>query len=217
VSPSAPRVSNEMTMAGNAKVRRPDGSDGAIPRGDDPDAVLRRGDDSAFDQIVAAHQSRVARLAYRLLGWSEDVDDVVQEVFLAALKAMPRFKGRARLATWLTTITVNQCRNVRRRRLVRLAFLRRSDAKRDEAHHDNSPTADAETFDRVRRAVLALPVRYREAVVLRYLEEMPVAEVGRALGISVGAVEMRLHRARARLHESLQHVMEEQTDAGRSD
>ena len=200
-------------MPDNAKVRPPDGSDGADPRDDDPDAVLveqfLRGDQSAFDLIVTAHQGRVARLAYRLLGWSEDVDDVVQEVFMAALKAMPRFKGGSRLSTWLAAITVNKCRNARRRRFVRLAFLRRSEARRDEVHHDNSATSDAETFDRVRRAVLALPVRHREVVVLRYLEGMPVAEVGRTLGLSVGAVEMRLHRARARLHDSLQHLMEE--------
>ncbi|MCX5684274.1 MAG: sigma-70 family RNA polymerase sigma factor [Planctomycetota bacterium] len=102
---------------------------GAVRREDDEDANLvgrfLRGDGAAFDQLVKAHQDRVARLAYRLLGWSGEVDDVVQEVFLAVFKNIAGFRGDCRVSTWLTAITVNKCRSARRSRLLRLDFLRR--------------------------------------------------------------------------------------------
>lgn len=189
---------------------------GAARREDDEDAHLvgrfLRGDGAAFDQLVSAHQDRVARLAYRLLGWSGEVDDVVQEVFLAVFKNVAGFRGDCRVSTWLTTITVNKCRSARRRRLARLAFLRRlSDEPRAAA--SPSPTveegATPAELDRIRAAVLALPVRHREAVVLRYLEGMPVAEVGRALGLSEGATGVLLHRARARLKDRLADLVED--------
>jgi RNA polymerase sigma-70 factor (ECF subfamily) len=186
---------------------------GAVRREDDEDAHLvgrfLRGDGAAFDQLVSAHQDRVARLAYRLLGWSGEVDDVVQEVFLAVFKNVAGFRGDCRVSTWLTTITVNECRSARRRRFARLAFLRRlSDEPRAAA--SSPPAAEAPAaLDRIRAAVQALPARYREAVVLRYLEGMPVAEVGRALGVSEGATGVLLHRARARLKDRLADLVED--------
>src|SRR5687767_15254679 len=81
-----------------------------------------------FEQVVEQHQANVARLARRLLGWTganNDVDDVVQDVFLAVLKGLPRFRGHSTLSTWITRITINACRSHRRRRIVRLAFLDR--------------------------------------------------------------------------------------------
>jgi RNA polymerase sigma-70 factor (ECF subfamily) len=189
---------------------------GAVRREDDEDALLvgrfLRGDGAAFDQLVRAHQDRVARLAYRLLGWSGEVDDVVQEVFLAVFRNVSRFRGDCRVSTWLTTITVNKCRSARRRRFVRLAFLRRlSDEPRAAA--SSRPAAEeggaAAAIDRVRIAVQALPARYREAVVLRYLEGMSIAEVGSALGISESATRVLLHRARARLKDRLSDLVED--------
>ena len=82
------------------------------------DAVLvtpvSRHDYAAFERIVAEHHPRVAGLAYRLLGWADEVDDVVQDVFLKALRNLTGFEGRSRLSTWLTRITVNTCRTHRR-------------------------------------------------------------------------------------------------------
>jgi len=170
-----------------------------------------RGDASAFDRIVAMHQGRVARLAYRLLGWPGDVDDVVQEVFLAALRGRRRFRGRASLSTWLTAITINKCRSHRRKRLLQLRLVAGSRAKGSQtpAAPADQQTTDRETLDRVRRAVRVLPARYREVVVLRYLEEMPVETVGEVLRISRNTVQVRLHRARGRLKELLAGLIEE--------
>jgi RNA polymerase sigma-70 factor (ECF subfamily) len=140
-----------------------------------------------------------------------DSADVVQEVFLAVLTKLGEFRGECRFSTWLTAITVNKCRHVRRQRLLRLAFLRRakSGAVAAAAGPGVSEELGPEALDRVRRAIRALPARHREVVVLRYLEEMPVAEVSRALGISAHAADMRLHRARGRLREALSDLVEE--------
>lgn len=174
-------------------------------------ARFARGDGSAFAEIVSAHQGRISRLVYRLLGWRDEADDVVQEVFLAALKNLRRFRGRSSLSTWLTRIAINKCRTHRRRRFLRERLFR---AAGDEAGLVRVGPADrahmaGETFERVRRAVARLPGRYREVVVLRYLEEMPVEQITRTLGLSRNAVEVRLHRARQRLRAALAGLIEE--------
>ena len=157
------------------------------------------GDASAFDEVVATHQQRVARLAQRLLGWPQDVEDVVQDVFLAALGNLKNFRGDSSLATWLATITLNKCRSHRRKRFLRWRSLRQKESETLAEQEAPGETTETETLERVRRAVRALPARYREVVVLHYLEEMPVAEVGKVLRISRGAAEVRLHRARTRM------------------
>lgn len=170
-----------------------------------------RGDQAAFDRIVHLHQGRVAALARRLLGWPDDVDDVVQEVFVAALGGLKRFRGEAALATWLAAITVNACRKHRRRRLLWLRFLGGA-ATQSRATSTESPEPAAarnERSDRVRHAVRRLPAKYREVVVLYYLEQMPVADLCRVLGISRSAAEARLYRARVRLKDSLAGILEE--------
>ncbi len=170
----------------------------------------RAGAADALAALVERYQPRIARLAYRLLGWSGDVDDVVQEVFTAALRALPRFRGQAAIETWLYRITVNECRRVRRRSLLRLRFFRRVLAER----HNPRPAAppetalrERETFQRVRQAVQDLPPRYREVVVLHYLEGLAVAEIAAITGLSSGAVEVRLHRARQRLRSALADLL----------
>ena len=156
---------------------------------------------STFPQLVAQHQARVAGLAYRLLGWRADVEDVVQDVFVTALEYLPGFRGDCRLDTWLYRLTVSQCRRERRRRFFRWRLLR---AARDEAEPP-APGA-AETQERaaeVRAAVRSLPQRYREVVVLRYLEDLPIEEIALILGLRRNAVEVRLTRARERLRQML--------------
>jgi len=163
-------------------------------------AAFVAGDESAFERIVVAHHERVARLAYRLLGWREDVDDVVQDVFLAALKRLNRFRGEASLATWLTTITLNTCRAYRRKHLLRLRWWMSATAT---AQQSVKAEFDDETGERVRQAVRALPANFREVIVLFYLEDWSGREIAKLLEISENAVDVRLHRARERLRITL--------------
>ena len=173
---------------------------------------FRRGDDSAFDRIVERHSAEVAALANRLLGWPGEVDDVVQDVFVAAFVSLKKFRGECRPRTWLYTITVNKCRS--RRARWRRRRLGRLDDSEVMAGHDESaerPAMDEETFVTVRRAVQVLPRKYREVVVLRYLQGLEPGEISELLGIRVNAVQVRLNRARARLREHLGNLLEEES------
>ncbi|MFQ5807930.1 MAG: RNA polymerase sigma factor [Phycisphaerae bacterium] len=164
----------------------------------------------SFDELVAGHRQRVARLCFRLLGWREDVEDVVQEVFLAAFGALPKFRGHSSVSTWLTRITVNACRShVRRRLRLRRLFLgTRESTKPRIGQPAERELMDHERCERVRRAVRKLPPKYREVVVLRYLEELAVPEIGQVLGLSRNAVEVRLSRARRQLKTDLAGLLE---------
>jgi RNA polymerase sigma factor (sigma-70 family) len=155
--------------------------------------------DVEFDQVVREHERAVARLAYRLLGWRDRqaVEDVVQEVFLVALRRLRAFRGQSSIGTWLMGITINACRAHRRRTMLRLKWLRQARPAPDAA------PADDETAARVRDAVAQLPPRDREVMVLFYLEELPVVQIADLLGVKRNAVEVRLHRARRRLKTQL--------------
>ena len=160
-----------------------------------------RGDESAFERIVERYSAEVAALANRLLGWPGDVEDVTQDIFLAAFLGLRKFRRDCKLKTWLFTITINKCRSFRHRRLLRLRWLPRSPTNRD------SPM-NAEDFERVRRAVAALPAKYREPVVLTYLQGLAADQISRMLGISRNALHVRLSRARERLKNDLAELWE---------
>lgn len=168
---------------------------------------VARGDAEAFEVLVALYQPRVTRLAHRLLGWSGEVEDVVQDVFLAVLKHRRGYRRNATLWTWLTAITLNTCRSHSRRR----GFLRKLTSvfvsPRVAAAADAEPMQN-ELAREVQFAVAALPSRDREVVVLFYLEHRTVSEMSRVLNTSANAIDVRLHRARAKLRQSLQHFME---------
>ena len=188
--------------------------DAASSRNGSTEALLAarcaRGDAAAFDELIAAHRDRLGRLVYRLLGWSADADDVVQEVFLSALRGLKRFRGEGSLSTWLTRIAINECHSHRRKLRVRLRALSGAARQAQEIPpRSDAASMDGETFTRVRQAVQALPPRYREVVVLRYLEEMPTEQVAEVLALARRAVDVRLHRARRRLKELLGDLIEE--------
>lgn len=166
-------------------------------------ARFRAGETAAFDEIVAVHQQRIAALVCRLLDGRDEAEDVVQEVFLSVLQNLNGFRGKCKFSTWLTTIALNKCRSHNRRRLLRLRVLPWLARMRSPAPHAHRHVESAETHRQVHRAVRRLPAKYREPIVLRYFEEMSVPEIGRVLGISTGAVEVRLSRARGRLKEML--------------
>lgn len=171
---------------------------------------LRARDESALLELVREHQDSVMRLAGRLLGWRSDPDDVVQEVFLAAWEKLAEFRGEARIATWLYTVTVNACRRHQRRRLSQWNLLERL-RNRQPQRSSTAPTSrldDQEVGEQVRRAIRTLPARYREVVVLRYLEDLPIAAIAAIVGVQPNTVETRLSRARKRLQSSLSHFAE---------
>ncbi|MFA6110915.1 MAG: sigma-70 family RNA polymerase sigma factor [Candidatus Latescibacterota bacterium] len=175
-------------------------------RADVPELVARcqRGDHLAFGELVRREQQRVCQLAYRILGNSSELDDVVQEVFMAVYRRLSTFRGEAHFSTWVTRIAVNVCRRtLRRRRFSRLLFgpdLEREDAGRP------LPLTVLEREEEARAltgAVADLPEKLRLVVILRYYEELPCEEVAAALGCNVGTVRSRLFNARQQLKERM--------------
>lgn len=159
----------------------------------------RAGDSAAFDEIVARYHERVARVACRLSGRPQDVDDIVQDVFLRVLQRINTFRASASFSTWLIAIAVNCCRSRGRRQALRkrvMWALWRRGVKNEAAR-------PADLAARVQDAVSRMPATYREPIVLRYLEELSIGEIAEILNISTSAVEARLSRGRQRLKSIL--------------
>ena len=121
------------------------------------------------------------------------------------------FRGTSGVWTWLSRITVNECRKRMRHKWLWRRFLASPATRGQAVGGDRVPPRPAgdEQADQIRRAVAALPAKLREAIVLHYLQEMPVGEVGQVLGLSETAVSVRLHRARQRLKGELRTLWEE--------
>ena len=181
------------------------------------------GDDRAFEDIVERYQGRLYRLVCRLTS-DTDAPDVLQETFLQVYRHLSSFRGDSRFATWVYRIATNAALMHRRARTRRPsesldAFLPCFDAN---GLHRGTP-AELQAASRVdelldrrtlaisaRGALARLPDLYRDAFVLRDLEEMPTADVADALGIEPAAVRQRVHRARLMLRGYLAHLVEEQ-------
>jgi RNA polymerase sigma-70 factor (ECF subfamily) len=167
----------------------------ASSRDEEREAVeaSRRGEREAFDRLVLRYQRDVYRLCYRFVNNHEDANDLAQEVFLRAWRAIPRFRGQSSFATWLYRIGVNACLNFR-------ALRRPQTLELPEAVADPVPGAEArlETDDearRVREAVERLPEKQRATLILKVYHELTHEEVAEILGSTVGTVKANLFHA----------------------
>ena len=166
--------------------------------------AARRGDAAAQASLFETHKRRVAHQILRMTGDAASVDDLVQEVFIAAFRRLDDFRGEAQLETWLHRIAINKVRNwwdSRRRRLAR---------ERAGARPDNdvavSPEGHAEASERLARlydALGELPPKFREAFVARAIEGLSLDDASERLGVPISTVSYRARRAEALLCEAL--------------
>lgn len=183
---------------------------------------LRRRDERAFNELVRTHWPRVYGLVYRMLGRADEAEDVTQDVFVQAFKAIDQFRGDARLSTWLFRIAVNGCKN-------RTKYLsRREDGREDlEAMAERVPLREAkgvtssdvarpdeaydghETERVVREGLARVEPDFREVVVLRDVEGLSYDEIGQITGLAEGTVKSRLHRGRAQLRAYVEAALGE--------
>jgi RNA polymerase sigma-70 factor, ECF subfamily len=187
------------------------GDPGQVEKSREQELIARaqKGDRSAFAALLRDHQDEVYTLARRLVGDPHLASDVAQEAMIRAWRALPRFRGEARLSTWLYRITVNT------------AWTHKERAKRHhgasiEDHLDIPAPVDSghpemageilELRERLRRALDDLPDAQREVVVLKDIYGWSHAEIAESMGISVTAAKVRLHRARARLAKDLEET-----------
>lgn len=168
-------------------------------------ARVRAGDRRAFEELVITYQHRVFGVAARMLGNRAEAEEIAQETFLRAHRALPEFRGEARLSTWLPAIASRLCLN-------RLASPDRRLARDDDAlaaapsHEPDAATAleRSELDTALRDAIAALPEERRIVVILRDIEGLSYEEIAEALAVQPGTVRSRLHRARMDLKAKLE-------------
>lgn len=171
---------------------------------DDQAAVEKvlAGDVSAFEGIVERWQGPLINLAYRFCHDRGRAEEMAQDAFLRAYRALAQWRRDAVFSTWLFALATNLYRSELRRIPIRNVRLQ------DVAEPADSRASDGGLEDRdrdlaVRRAVLALPVKYREALTLFYFHEMDVPAAARSLGLPEGTVKARLFRGRELLRGKL--------------
>jgi RNA polymerase sigma-70 factor (ECF subfamily) len=177
-------------------------------------AGLQSGREEAYERLIARFQQPVYNLAYRLLNDSGDACDVTQEVFLKVFRNVGHFRARSSLRTWIYRIAVNESHN-RRRWLFR---HRHNEVGLDEEFEDSEPReraipdAGRSPFDRaldsekhalIEEALTRINPSFREAVVLRDVEDLSYEEIAEILQISMGTVKSRILRGREALRQRL--------------
>lgn len=187
----------------------------AVPTDEELVAAYLQGDKEAFEELVLRYEDRLYRLSFRMLGNHHDALDAVQEILIKLMAALPKFEGRSRFGTWLYRLAANTCLDLRRKR-------GRSAAESLDATLQYSPGASLsmleenqamETPDEyvdhqyrenlIRVALEQLPESQRQLLILRDLEDLSNSQVAEMLGIEVGALKARLHRARQALKRVL--------------
>jgi RNA polymerase sigma-70 factor (ECF subfamily) len=181
----------------------------------------------AFESLVRRHERRVFRVTFAVLGNVEDAEEAMQDAFIKAFRHLDQFRRESRFTTWLTRIAVNEA-------------LQKRQARKDFASLDDSreiPEPSEEQFaprrfetwradpekqygrQELRRmiedAVQSLPAIYREAFVLRDIEEMSAEDAAETIGVTVGALKSRLLRARLMMRETLAAALEQPPTLGR--
>jgi len=173
---------------------------------------VKAGRAAAFGDLVERHQRSVYGIVSRIVHNRDDVDDVVQEVFVLAYQSIRSFREESSFSTWLHRIAVNTALKHLKKMKVRhaisiddpetgLAATLSSDNGRD---HAQEAALDHEQNLAVRRAVDSLPEKHRAVVVLHYFENFSCEEIAQILGCSVGTVWSRLHYAGRKLRDSLE-------------
>jgi RNA polymerase sigma-70 factor (ECF subfamily) len=158
-------------------------------------AAHANGDPDAFTELVHRHRDRLWAVAVRTLGDREDAADALQEALISAFRNASSFRGDAAVTTWLHRIVVNACLDRIRRRAARPTVPL---GEHDPPSRRDAP-AQVDTRLAVRAALAALPVEQREALVLVDMEDLPVVEAARLLGVPEGTVKSRCSRGRTAL------------------
>ena len=165
-------------------------------------ARVLTGDVNAFAGVVERWQGPLIHLAYRFCGDRGRAEEMAQEAFLRAYRALSKFRGDAAFSTWLFALATNLYASELRRIPQRALAL--EDAA--EAADPACMVSDLENAERdraVRRAVLAMPAKYREPLLLYYFHEMDLEKAALSLGLPQGTMKARLHRGRELLRSKL--------------
>jgi RNA polymerase sigma-70 factor (ECF subfamily) len=177
----------------------------------------RAGDQKATDELLGRHEMRVYRYGLRMCGNEDDAKDVLQETLIAAFRNLQTFRGDSALSTWLYQIARSFCIKQRRRREGEPQHHESMDAQEVRSLASDAPTSDNRSHARevtalIQAAIGTLHSDQREALVLRDVEGLSAEEAAEVVGIEVGALKSRLHRARMQLKQQLAAVLDARSD-----
>lgn len=178
---------------------------------------VQRGDKAAFDLLVVKYQRKIFRLISRLIRDSAEVEDVAQEAFIKAYRALPNFRGESAFYTWLYRISINTAKNWlvsqgRRAPTSTEADIEEAETFDDGEHLRELNTPDAmlltkQVAEAVNRAIDRLPEDLKTAIVLRELEGFSYEEISETMNCPIGTVRSRIFRAREAIAEELRPVL----------
>ncbi|MFN9677491.1 MAG: RNA polymerase sigma factor RpoE [Betaproteobacteria bacterium] len=178
---------------------------------------VQRGDKRAFELLVSKYQRKIFRLLSRLIRDPAEIEDVAQEAFLKAYRALPNFRGESAFYTWLYRIAINTAKNhlvAQGRRAPTTTETEVEDAENfddaDQLRDYNTPDAmllSRQVGEAVNRAIEKLPEDLRTAVVLRELEGLSYEEIAEAMNCPIGTVRSRIFRAREAIASELRPLL----------
>ncbi|MFA7668590.1 MAG: RNA polymerase sigma factor RpoE [Burkholderiaceae bacterium] len=188
-------------------------------------ARVQRGEKRAFDLLVLKYQRKIMRLLSRMIRDPSEIEDVTQEAFIKAYRALPQFRGDSAFYTWLYRIAINTARNwqaARSRRPVTSSLVETADGETfDEIDNltdistPESVLASRQIAETVNAAMQSLPEDLRTAILLREIEGMSYEDIAQSMGCPIGTVRSRIFRAREAIASQLKSVMGGDPDSDR--
>jgi RNA polymerase sigma-70 factor (ECF subfamily) len=175
--------------------------------------LSRGGDRRAFAELVELYKDKIYHLGYRMLNQKQEAEDVVQETFLRVYTNLERYDENQKFSTWIYRIATNLCIDRLRKRKpsysidAEMANGEGADWHVILASKDPGPDEElilSETQTNIREAIQTLPDKYKAVVILRYLHDMSLQEIGEVLDMPVTTIKTRVHRGREFLRKKLQ-------------
>lgn len=186
-------------------------------------ARVQRGDKKAFDLLVLKYQRKILRLLARMIRDPAEIEDVAQEAFIKAYRALPQFRGESAFYTWLYRIAINTARNWLASQGRRPSAPNAIETEDGETFNETdnltdistpeSMVASREIAETVNAAIEELPEELRTAIVLREIEDMSYEDIAQSMDCPIGTVRSRIFRAREAIATKLRPLLG--TDAER--
>lgn len=177
--------------------------------------AVKKGDQQAYEYIVELFENKVFGICFRMIGNRHEAEDLAQEAFIRAYINIQSFDEKRKFSTWLYRIATNL--TIDRLRKKKPDFYLDAEISDSEGHNlygqlaaDQPSTEDfvegIEIQNYIQKEIMALPVKYRSIIALRFIDELSIKEISEILELPVGTVKTRIHRGREALRKRLRHV-----------
>jgi RNA polymerase sigma-70 factor (ECF subfamily) len=173
----------------------------------DEEGIIRNclhGDADAYSILVNRYKTMIYNLAFRMVGDEDTAKDLAQESFIAAYKGLGQFRFGSKFSSWLYSIALNKCRDHLKLAKDTVSTDEISDMMPENRTSPERAASAEQSKDILQRALDALPVEYRQVLILKHIEELDYQEIADITGTSVSALKVRAHRGREMLKKILE-------------